>query len=83
MCVLEIRDRALKFDSLIGENIYSTHIHTERDVSQPPTPKIAFEGAVGGNPKAVCHQQIQDEGVEASREVEEEDVRVRIYSTLW
>lgn len=49
-------------------------------MSPPPAPELAFEGAVRGNLRAVCHQQIQ-EGVKDYRE-EEKDVRVRIYSAF-
>lgn len=75
-------DWALKFESLIEENIYSTH-KKKRDVFRPPTPRPAFEGAVRGNLRAVFRQQIQDEGVGGTQEEEGEDVRVRIYSTFW
>lgn len=78
MCELEIRESSEVW--LFDRRKYLQQTHTGRDMSPPPTPKLAFEGAVRGNLRAVCHQQIQ-EGVKDYRE-EEKDVRVRIYSAF-
>lgn len=49
-------------------------------MSPPPMPKLAFEGAVTGNPRAVCHQYIQ-EGVKDYRE-DEKDVSQNLFNFL-
>lgn len=74
--------RALKFDSLIGENIYSTHKETETSIDRPHQ-SLLLKGQWEEIQGTVCHHQIQDEGVGCTWEEEEEDVRVRVYSAFW
>lgn len=84
MCVSEIR-RSSWSSTLWLEKIFTARSQRKETCLSRPHQSSRLKGAVRGNPGAVCHRQIQDEGVEDSQEdeEEEEDVRVRFYSTFW